>query len=87
MPETFEEYTILDGKANIKPKTKTWEFCSLIPPFFKNYESINHKIASTSKVLVGQFEALKTTIDELSSYFDELGNLYRDADQDMQVRS
>ncbi|CAI2361988.1 unnamed protein product [Moneuplotes crassus] len=84
MPETLDKYTTLHGKANIKSKTKTWQFCSQIPSFSKNYERLNHKIASTSKVLVDQFKALTVTMDELSSYFDELGDLYKDTDQDMQ---
>lgn len=44
---------------------------------------MNHKIASTSKVLVDQFKAITTTVDQLSSYFEQLGNLYVDTDDSM----
>ena len=83
MPQKLIEYTTVNGRANIKSQTKTWEFCSEIPNFAKKYEDLNHKIASTSKVLVDQFKALTTTMDELSSYFDQLGGLYENTDQDM----
>ena len=83
MPEKLSEYTTLHGKANIKSQTKTWQFCSEIPNFARKYESLNQKISSTSKVLVDQFKALTVTMDELASYFDELGNLYTDTDESM----
>lgn len=83
MPEKLSEYTTLRGKADVKSKTATWQFCYNIPSFAKEYEVLNQKIASTSRVLVGQFRALKETMQELSGHFESLGNLYVDTDDNM----
>lgn len=83
MPQKLIEYTTLHGKANVKSQTKTWQFCYQIPNFAKEYEDLNHKIASTSKVLVSQFKAIRTTMQDLSSYFEDLGNLYTNTDENM----
>jgi hypothetical protein len=83
MPKKLSEYTTLHGKANIKSKTTTWQFCYQIPKFAKKYEDLNYKIQAASKVLVDQFKALKSTMSELSSYFDDLGSLYTDTDDNM----
>jgi hypothetical protein len=83
IPRTLNEYTTVKGKADVRSKTKTWQFCYNIPTFAKEYEILNHKISSTSKVLVDQFKALQATMTELSSYFESLGNLYIETDECM----
>lgn len=83
LPKKLSEYTTLHGKANVKSKTKTWQFCYNIPTFAKEYEILNEKISSTSKILVNQFKALRNTMQDLSSYFEDLGNLYTDTDENM----
>jgi len=82
-PTCLGEYTTVRGKANVKSMTKTWQFWYNIPTFAKEYEVLNHKISSTSKVLVDQFRSLKSTMKELSGYFDDLGSLYSETDENM----
>lgn len=83
LPLKLSEYTTLHGKANTKSKTTTWQFCYNIPSFAKEYEELNHKISTASKRLVTQFKSVTSTMDELASYFDEIGNLYSETDENM----
>lgn len=83
LPETLQEYTTVSGKANTKSKTTTWQFCYNIPTFAKKYEDLNNQIQQTSKKLVTQFNGITSTMEELSSYFEDLGELYSQTDENM----
>jgi len=83
VPQKLSDYTTLNGKANVKSNTTTWQFCYNIPTFAKDYENLNKKIEQTSQKLVVQFNTLKETMQELSDHFKDLGSLYVDTDENM----
>ena len=83
LPEKLADYTTVYGKANTKSRTQTWQFCYNISNFAKKYEELNKNISDTSKKLVQQFNGVTKTMQELSSYFDQTGELYMDHDENM----